>query len=73
MCASPETASYQYAEICAQLGEPDEAFKWLDNALRVRDPGLSSLLFDPLVDPLRKDRRFNQLLSEIGLEPLAER
>ena len=36
-----EAAAYQYAEINAQLGDRDEAFRWLGVAQRIKDPGLS--------------------------------
>ena len=63
-----DAASYQYAQINAQLGDIDEAFRWLEVARRVRDPGLAQLLLDPLVDPLRSDPRFRKLVGELGLE-----
>jgi hypothetical protein len=59
--------------ISTQLGDPDEAFKWLATARRVRDPGLSLLLTDPMVDPLRKDPRFAQLVRGLRLEVVAGR
>ena len=63
-----DAASYQYAEICTALGDHDEAMRWLDNARRVRDPGLmSTVLVDPLLDSLRSDPRFDALLRELGL------
>jgi TolB-like protein/Tfp pilus assembly protein PilF len=62
-----DAASYQYAQICAVLGDHDEAFRWLANARRVRDPGLmGNVLVDPVLDPLRKDPRFDELLRELG-------
>ena len=65
-----EAASYQYAEINAQLGDLDEAFRVLADARRVRDPGLmSNALVDPTLDPLRKDPRYDALLQELGLGP----
>jgi tetratricopeptide (TPR) repeat protein len=62
-----DSASYQYAQINAQLGDIDEAFHWLEVAQRVRDPGLAQLLLDPLVDPLRSDPRFDRLVEELNL------
>jgi TolB-like protein/Tfp pilus assembly protein PilF len=66
-----EAAAYQYAEINAQLADPDEAFRWLEVARRIRDPGLSTLTTDPLMDPLRKDPRFATLMRELGLAVVA--
>ena len=62
-----DAASYQYAQICAALGDQDEAFRWLENARRVHDPGLMGQVFiDPILDPLRPDPRFDALLRELG-------
>jgi hypothetical protein len=33
-------------------------------ASRVKDPGLTYITFDPLLDPLREDPRFDRLLLE---------
>jgi TolB-like protein/Tfp pilus assembly protein PilF len=64
-----DDASYQYAEICAQLGDLDQAFHWLDNARRVRDPGFMSGVFsDPLLDPLRSDPRYDRMITELGFK-----
>jgi TolB-like protein/Tfp pilus assembly protein PilF len=63
---SRDAASYQYAQICAALGEKDEAFRWLANARRVRDPGLMAQVFaDPILDPLRPDPRWEALVREL--------
>jgi adenylate cyclase len=62
-----EAASYQYSQITAQLGEPDEAFRWLAKAREIRDPGLTANLFvDPMLDPLRADPRYDPLVRELG-------
>jgi len=62
-----EAAAYQYAEINAQLGDHDEAFRWLEVARRIKDPGLSTLISDPLMDPLRDDPRYKTLIGALGL------
>jgi TolB-like protein/tetratricopeptide (TPR) repeat protein len=63
-----DAPSYQLAEISAQLGDVEGTFRWLKNARRVRDPGLpATALVDPLLDPVRKDPRFDALLRDIGL------
>jgi TolB-like protein/Tfp pilus assembly protein PilF len=62
-----DNASYQYAQIEAQLGDNDAAMRWLENARRVHDPGLVGTAYvDPLLDPLRGDPRFEKLLHELG-------
>jgi TolB-like protein/Tfp pilus assembly protein PilF len=67
---SGDAASYQYAEICAALGDNDQAFHWLANARRVRDPGLMSQVYvDPMLEPLRSDPRWAKLVRELGFVP----
>jgi serine/threonine-protein kinase len=62
-----DDASYQYAQIEAQLGDKDAAIRWLQNAQRVHDPGLTSgINVDPLLDPLRDDPRFQKMLLDLG-------
>ena len=65
-----EKWAHQYARINAQLGDPDESFRWLETARRIKDPGVMAIRTDPLVDPLRKDPRFGRLMHELGLDAL---
>ena len=60
-----DSASYQYATIYAQWGNVPKALEWLDTAVRVRDPGLVFLKTDPLLDPLRPERRFHAIEREL--------
>ena len=53
-----DAQAYQYATIYAQWGNTPKAFEWLDIAMRLRDPGLEYVKTDPLMDPLRKEPRF---------------
>ena len=62
-----DAAAYQLAEIQAEWGNADAAFEWLDRAIEARDPGVSYLLGDDLVDPLRGDPRFQDVLERVGL------
>ena len=62
-----DAAAYQLAVINAQWGDADAAFRWLDRAIEARDPGVSYLLGDDLMDPLRGDPRFQQALERVGL------
>ena len=52
---------YQYATIYAQWGDRSKALEWLETAMRLRDPGLEFLKTDPLLDPLRKEPRFQAM------------
>jgi len=59
--------SYLISEVYAGLGENDLAFAWLDRAYNERDGQLTWLKLDPLLDDLRPDPRFKDLLRRIGL------
>jgi TolB-like protein len=63
--AQGDAAAYQYATIYAQWGNRAKALDWLEKALRLRDPGLEFLKTDPLVDPLRKEPRFQAIEREL--------
>jgi hypothetical protein len=52
----------------ASLGDVDEAFKWLDVAVKERSSGLLLLRVHPRLDPIRKDPRFLPLVSRLGLD-----
>ena len=60
-------SSYRIAAVYAALGDRDRAFKWLDHAYEARDGWLIWLAVDPVVDRLRSDDRFTELLRRIGL------
>jgi TolB-like protein/Flp pilus assembly protein TadD len=60
-----DTAAYQYATIYAAWGDRANALDWLETAWRLRDPGLQSLKTDPLLDPLRKEPRFQAVMREL--------
>jgi TolB-like protein/Tfp pilus assembly protein PilF len=59
--ANGAAAAYQYATIYAQWGKLPQSLEWLDAAVHARDPGLPNLKADPLMDPLRKERRFQAI------------
>jgi tetratricopeptide (TPR) repeat protein len=59
--------TFHAAVIHAGLGNHDEAFHWLHAAYAERYATMIFLKSDPLFQPLRDDRRFYQLLVDIGL------
>lgn len=59
------TASYRYAEVYAQANDADRAFAELDNAVRIRDPGLQRLKRDPFLDSIVGDPRYHALLEKL--------
>jgi TolB-like protein/Tfp pilus assembly protein PilF len=60
-------AAFQLAEIFAFAGEIERAFEWLERARDQRDPGLSALLGNPLLQSLHGDPRWAALLQGLGL------
>ena len=60
-----DTAAYQYATIFAQWGNRTKALESLETALQLRDPGLEELKTDPLMDPLRKEPRFQAVVRQL--------
>jgi len=62
---SGDALAYQYSQIYAQRGDRERALEWLDTALRLRDPGFRRLKTDPLLDPLRKEPRFQTIEREL--------
>jgi len=60
----------EFAAIYAGLGERDQAFAFLEKAYGQRDEKLFGWgKSHPLLDPLRSDPRFTDLLRRIGLPP----
>ncbi|HTS51828.1 MAG TPA: winged helix-turn-helix domain-containing protein [Burkholderiales bacterium] len=57
--------AYGYATIYAQWGNTREALSWLETALQVRDPQLTKLKTELLLDPLRQEPRFRAIEREL--------
>ncbi len=51
----------------AGLGDKEQAFAWLEKAYQERRDLMVVLNIDPLVDPLRSDPRFRDLVRRVGL------
>jgi hypothetical protein len=61
------SSAYRIAELYADLGDKDQAFRWLNTASQERDPGLVGLKTNFSLDPLRSDPRFVELVRKVGL------
>jgi tetratricopeptide (TPR) repeat protein len=64
---SSDSGYYQQAQVLTQQGKLDEAILTLEKAWSARDPGLTFLLVDPMLDPLRHDPRFQVILKRLNL------
>ena len=60
-----DAAAYQYAEMYTQWGDMVKALEWLQTAVRLHDRGVRLLKRDPLMDPLRKEPRFQATEREL--------
>ena len=61
-------SALDFATIHALLGNRDEAFIWLDRAVKTRASDLYLIGVDPMWDGLRDDARFRQVLRRLNLE-----
>jgi TolB-like protein/Tfp pilus assembly protein PilF len=66
---SGDAMAYQFASIYAQWGDVASALDWLDTAFRLKDPGFAWLKVDALLDPLRKERRFQAIEAKLNFPP----
>jgi serine/threonine-protein kinase len=67
-----DSASFQYAQVYAQWGQPEKALEWLETGLDIHDPGIINIAVDRLLDPLRADERFQELLRRAGFEEIPD-
>jgi len=58
---------FDIALIYTALGEKDTAFAWLAKAVAEHSTWLVYSKWEPRLDPLRSDPRFQDLLRRIGL------
>jgi Flp pilus assembly protein TadD len=61
--------AFAVAVVHAGLGENDQAFAWLDKALQDRSESLLGYKDAPILDSLRADPRFTDLLRRMNLAP----
>jgi TolB-like protein/Tfp pilus assembly protein PilF len=57
---------YGIAQLYAGLGDKDQSFEWLNTAFQEHDFWLLALPTDPLLDSLRSDPRYGELVRKIG-------
>lgn len=64
-----DVSPWQLAEAAASFHQTEAAWKWLDQAVQLRQPEVVSVQWDPAFDELRGDQRYAQLLMRIGMKP----
>ncbi|NND43759.1 MAG: tetratricopeptide repeat protein, partial [Xanthomonadales bacterium] len=60
-------ASSLIAQVYAWQGDRDEAFRWLNRSVSERDTLASGIQGQPLLQDLREDPRWDQLMAQMGL------
>ena len=61
------SSAYEIATLYADSGDKDQALRWLDTAYQERDRLLPGLKADFLLDSIRSDHRFAELVQKVGL------
>jgi len=60
-------SAYDIARLYADLGDNAQAFKWLNSAYEEHASALYGLRTDCVLDPVRSDPRFAELVRKVGL------
>ena len=55
-----------FVGIYAQLGDLDEAFRWLERGFRERSMGMVYLKIAPFIAPLRSDPRYEDMVRRMN-------
>lgn len=58
---------YNMAVVYAGLNDKNQAFEWLDRAHEARSFGMTQLKAETVLDNLRSDPRYKDLLKRMGL------
>ena len=61
------SSAYEIASLYADLEDKDQVFRWLNTAYQERDLDLPGLKTNFLLDALRSDPRFAELVRKVGL------
>ena len=61
------SSAYAIATMYADLGDADQAFRWLNTAYQERDYYLLGLETEFALDTIRSDPRFSELVRKVGL------
>jgi adenylate cyclase len=62
----PDIFAAQIAAASAWQGDREQAYRWFDHALELRDPGLIGIQFQPEFDKFHGEPRFQRLVQKIN-------
>jgi len=65
---NPQVPDYTVARLHALLGQTNDAFASLEKSYAAREGSMVYLKSDPVMDPLRSDPRFQDLLRRVNLQ-----
>jgi serine/threonine protein kinase/tetratricopeptide (TPR) repeat protein len=65
-------SAWGIAALNASLGDVDDAFAWLETAIKEKASGLMWLRMHPRLDPIRNDSRYWPMVERVGLADGAE-
>ena len=54
------------------MGDRNRALMWLNKACTERADGLTWLAVEPMMDDIRSDPRFQDILQQIGLDKISD-
>jgi TolB-like protein/DNA-binding winged helix-turn-helix (wHTH) protein len=57
---------YRMAWNCIRAGDKEQALEWLERAYKIRSAWMPSIRYDPLLDSLRSDARFESLVRRVA-------
>ncbi len=63
---------YRMGQLCNQLGFTNEIFPYLEKAYAKHNTFMCWLRFDPTWDSWRRDRRFQQIVKNVGFPPTTQ-
>jgi TolB-like protein len=61
-----------FGMLYAGIGDRDRAMVWLSKACAERADGLTWLAVEPMMDDIRSDERFQELLEKLGLDKITQ-
>jgi serine/threonine-protein kinase len=61
--------NYSIAVVYAGLGDKEQSISWLQKGYEERDEDMMYMKIEPVLDPIRPDPRFRELIRRLGFPP----